>query len=172
MFCSKAIDLYKLISGKLIIELATLLDIADFAFSNCPNIKSISISNTVEWLGIGAFSGSKLPNNMVIPSSVRNICVYALCSTNTISITMPGNFNRGSSQTYEEDYMQVTNGFKTVHFNTHYEPCLKDSLLAEKFYTKKGDPEYKSYKGIIYTKNGKTLIQVPYKMKNINIRKA
>lgn len=145
--------------------------IADYAFGDCTHIQAISIPSSVKEIGFYAFSGANLPTT-TIPSTTKKIGATAFTTRNPFSITLPGDFEPIWTG-YLEDYdNRISFGFKTVHLNAPYNPANKTQFAANKIYTMKNDPKYKSYKGVVYSKNGKTLVQVPSNMKKVNIRKG
>ncbi len=145
--------------------------IADGAFSDCTKIQSVSIPSTVKQIGFYAFQGSKLPS-MKIPKSTKEIGATAFYSNNKFSITMPGDFKTIWNGYLEEDDNHISYGFKKIYLNSPYKPANKTQFDSDKIYTAKSDPKYKSYKGVVYSKNGKTLVQVPSNTKNVKVRKG
>ena len=61
---------------------ARITNIADYAFSNCINLKSIEIPSSVTSIGGGAFEGCNSLTSIVIPSSVTSIgyAVFDFCN--------------------------------------------------------------------------------------------
>lgn len=145
--------------------------ISDYAFSDCANIKSISIPSSVLEIGFYAFGGAKLPT-ITIPSTTKKIGATSLTTRDPFSITMPGDFEAVWNPYLESDDDFISYGFKTLHLNSPYSPKNKSQFTSNNIYTMKGDPKYKSYKGVVYSKNGKTLVQIPSKAKKVNIRKG
>ena len=145
--------------------------IADYAFSECKNIKSISIPSSLTDIGFCAFYNSNLPT-LTLPKTVRRIGAWSLTTNKPFSITMPGDFKLVWNDYLEEYERYISYGFKKIKLNSPYKPENKTQFDSDSIYTVKNDPKYKSYKGTIYSKNGKTLVQVPANTKNVKIRKG
>ncbi len=145
--------------------------IADYAFSDCRNIKSISVPTSLTDIGFYAFSNSNLPT-LILPKTLKRIGATSFNTNKPFSITMPGNFKLVWNSYLEEDERYISYGFKKIKLNSPYNPTNKVQFASDSIYTMKNDPKYKSYKGTVYTKNGKTLVQVPAHTKHVKIRKG
>lgn len=68
----------------------TIISIGDYAYSNCENLKSVQIPNSVEIIGKYAFDYCTKLESVSIPSSVKSIgeCAFNHCSELT-SIIIP-----------------------------------------------------------------------------------
>ncbi|MCR5836647.1 MAG: leucine-rich repeat domain-containing protein [Lachnospiraceae bacterium] len=148
-----------------------VIGVADFAFSECKNIEKVSLSDTVKQIGCHAFEDAKL-KSLVIPASVEKMGSDAFVSiSKEATVTMPAKYEWACE---DSDVLPGTifDGVKEINLNTNYDPECMEVLRADRINTKSSDPKYKSYKGIVYTKNGKKLVQVPQGTKNLKIRKG
>lgn len=70
-------------------EQYTVAGISGYAFSGCKNLKYVSMPNTVERIGMCAFSGSGI-TSVDIPNSVTDLDLYVfLGCNNLISVNIP-----------------------------------------------------------------------------------
>ena len=69
--------------------------IGSSAFSNCAEIKNVTLPNSVTNIGANAFEGCSSLTRITIPSSVKRIegCAFFLCSSLT-SVTIPNSVTR------------------------------------------------------------------------------
>ena len=150
--------------------------IGDYAFMECTNLTSITIPNTVKAIGHRALANIAV-KEITIPNSVEKIGEEILIeSINLKKITMPGNFECVNYNDWEE-YLEyptsrLFDDVDELYLNSTYNPGNKWNFTAKKIYTAENDNKYKSYDGVVYTKDGKTLVQVPYKMKKVEVRKG
>ncbi|MCR5703236.1 MAG: leucine-rich repeat domain-containing protein [Eubacterium sp.] len=149
--------------------------IADKAFYGCTNMTNVKMPKSVSEIGHYAFYNTRL-TSVTIPKSVECIGAASFCTrTKLKKVTMPGHYNyiwkRG-----DEDEGTINrvfnNGVKEIHFNSTFKNDQNSLFLADKIYTAKDDMKYKSYNGIVYTRDGKKLVLVPYTTKKLNIRKG
>lgn len=146
-----------------------IIAIGDNAFSNCNNLTSVTIPETVKSIGHVAFYNTGL-TSIIIPKTVKNIgeVVFGICKLK--KVTMPGDFNYIRME--DEWVDNIFHNMGEIHLNTSFKKKNMGYLRANKIYTSKNDKKYKSYKGIVYSKNGKKLVMVPYNTKVLKIRKG
>ena len=144
--------------------------IGDHAFGNCINLKTIVLPNSVVDIGIRAFYEIGA-TEITIPSTVKRIGENFLSGDNLKTVTMPGDFEAVRDSDEGVGCVLLWK-VSTINLNTPYSPKNKKQFLSDKINTVKNDPKYKSYKGVVYDKKGKTLVQVPSTTKNIKTRKA
>ena len=157
---------------KLVIQ-SGITAIADDAFSGCKNMASVEIPKTVVSIGHRAFQEDGL-TSLTIPKSVKNIGYVPFRYNNKLKkVTMPGTFRYVIPEDYDHANRALFGeGVQEIHLNTAFEKKMMGFYLADKIYLAKGDKKYKSVQGVIYTKNRKTLIMVPYSTKELKIRKG
>ena len=103
------------------------------AFSDCTNLKIITIPNSIKSIGDGAFSGCSSLTNVTIPNSVTSIGygAFGYCSSLT-SITIPNSVTSiGDNAFLDCDFLEIIN---TDSNNGHY--SSKDGVLFNKDKTK------------------------------------
>lgn len=146
--------------------------IGDEAFYECKKLKKVTISDTVTDIGYNAFASTGI-SEIVIPSTVKRIGAYSFYDCKKLKkVTMPGKFE--AVPMYDEDnYTEnIMRQVKEIHLNSEFSSNNMCSFNAKKIYTWKNDNKYKSYKGVVYTKNGKKLVMVPAGTENLKIRKG
>ena len=142
-----------------------ITELPEEAFAGCNKAEEITISSSVRKIGMHAFSDTAV-KDMVIPKTVKGIG-WGICERckQLESLTVPGNFKvlKPSSDKYYEPFVVGEYALKTVKFSTALEPELVRMVGdCEKFELQDSDPNYKSIDGMIYTKDGKTLVRIPY----------
>lgn len=118
--------------------------IYNYAFAHCPNLTEINLPTGLKDIGIGAFVGCKKLKNIEIPNQVDCIPEHTF-----IGCTQLTNINIGSE----------TASINIKAFDNC--PNLVNITVA------KNNPIYKDIDGILYTKDGKTLIFYPRGRKEI-----
>ena len=172
--------------------------IADFAFKGCKKLKEIILPSTLKKIGACAFEGCPI-KNISIPKSVKSIEPGAFASSSIKSITIPktvkklgegvfGNCKKLESITmpgnigvikYEiPDYEYQPKSFvgdsckslKKIKFTTSLNiNILKRVGKSGGFEVLANDPKYKSVNGLLYSKDGKTLLRIPHGRKKVII---
>lgn len=137
----------------------------EFAFKNCKKATSIKIASSVKKIGMQAFAKTSV-KKLTIPKTTENIG-WGICMDCDLleTLVIPGKFNvlKPSFDHWLEPFVTGKNSLKTVKFSTALNPelvrmagdCVNFEVLQD-------DPEFKSIDGIIYTKDGKTLVRIPY----------
>ena len=111
---------------------------------------------TLKELGVYVFYGCKKLDNITMPGKIKNIeSVYS---------------------EYEYDYLPrafyggTSHSLKKVKFTTAIDFDIVSRVAqSQNFQVAANDSKYKSVDGMIYTKNGKTLVGIPYGRKKIVI---
>ena len=92
--------------------------IKDNAFSNCPNLESVTIPGSVNKIGDGAFSGNRKLQSVVIQNGVKEIGRKAFRNCkNLTSVTIPGSVNKIGDDAFEYSSLQsvvIQNGVKEI----------------------------------------------------------
>lgn len=103
--------------------------IKDFAFSNCPNLQSVTIPEGVISIGKGAFNQCGSLQSVTIPSSVTSIddVAFARC---------------GSLQS-----VSISSGVEYISSNAFYEDTSLSEIVVDK-----NNPYYRSENGVLFTK--------------------
>ncbi len=133
------------------------------AFAGCLKLKEVSIADSVRSIGAGAFMQTDL-REITIPNSVKKLGNSALSSCKNLkNIKMPGNVKI----TYESDQyfpvvqFDVNSPVKTIELTSSLNLEIFMYLSAENIVVSKNDPKYTSIDGILYTKDGKSLVRIP-----------
>ena len=122
------------------------------AFSGCKGLTNVTIPNSVTSIGIGAFSNCFGLTNIVIPQNVNNIGIGAFKNcTDLMVVSISGESTVFGSDVYDP--------------NSVFEGCigLKDIEVA------KVNAMYQSVDGVLYSKDGTSLIYCPIAKKGIVI---
>ena len=160
---------------KEIILPSTLKKIGAYAFEDCP-IKNITIPKSVKSIEPGAFAGSSI-KSITIPKTVKKLGegVFGDCKK-LESITMPGNIGVIKYEEPDDEYQPKSfvgdscKSLKKIKFTTSLNiNILKRVGKSGGFEVMANDPKYKSVDGLIYSKDGKTLLRIPHGRKKVII---
>ena len=160
---------------KEIILPSTLKKIGAYAFEECP-IKNITIPKSVKSIEPGAFAGSSI-KSITIPKTVKKLGegVFGNCKK-LESITMPGNIGVIKYEIPDYEYQPKSfvgdscKSLKKIKFTTSLNiNILKRVGKSGGFEVMANDPKYKSVDGLIYSKDGKTLLRIPHGRKKVII---
>ena len=160
---------------KEIILPSTLKKIGAYAFEDCP-IKNITIPKSVKSIEPGAFAGSSI-KSITIPKTVKKLGegVFGDCKK-LESITMPGNIGVIKYKEPDDEYQPKSfvgdscKSLKKIKFTTALDiNILKRVGKSGGFEVLANDPKYKSVNGLLYSKDGKTLLRIPHGRKKVII---
>ncbi|RHP20798.1 leucine-rich repeat domain-containing protein [Clostridium sp. AF34-13] len=160
---------------KEIILPSTLKKIGAYAFEDCP-IKNITIPKSVKSIEPGAFAGSSI-KSITIPKTVKKLGegVFGDCKK-LESITMPGNIGVRKYEEPDDEYQPKSfvgdscKSLKKIKFTTALDiNILKRVGKSGGFEVLANDPKYKSVNGLLYSKDGKTLLRIPLGRKRVVI---
>ena len=160
---------------KEIILPSTLKKIGAYAFEECP-IKNITIPKSVKSIEPGAFAGSSI-KSITIPKTVKKLGegVFGDCKK-LESITMPGNIGVIKYEEPDDEYQPKSfvgdscKSLKKIKFTTSLNiNILKRVGKSGGFEVLANDPKYKSVNGLLYSKDGKTLLRIPLGRKRVVI---
>lgn len=126
----------------------TIKRIGPFAFDFCENLESCNLPDGLEGIGRGAFQCCYKLKEVDFPDSLRWIDDFAYnhCSSlENTTIEIPAN---------------VESIGKNPQYPAHmFYDCGTDSFTE--FVVKNGNGVYEAYEGILYARNGKTLVSIP-----------
>lgn len=126
----------------------TIKRIGPFAFDFCENLESCNLPEGLEGIGRGAFQCCYKLKEVDFPDSLRWIDDFAYnhCSSlENITIEIPTN---------------VESIGKNSQYPAHmFYDCGTDSFTE--FVVKNGNDVYEAYEGILYARNGETLVSIP-----------
>ncbi|MCR5837798.1 MAG: leucine-rich repeat domain-containing protein [Lachnospiraceae bacterium] len=150
-----------------------IIGIADYAFMGCKNIKKITLPDGLEQIGCYAFADAAL-KELTIPATVTKIgyMPFEKISKDAV-VTMPATgLEAKCVEHYDVLSDAIFNRVKEINLNTNYTPDKKFIFASEKLNVLGSDPNYSSFDGVVYSKDGKKLIQVPRYKDTLNIRKG
>lgn len=144
-------------------------------FKNNKKIKKIVIKSGVTSIPQDAFYGCKNLTSATVAKSVTSIGQEAFGQCNHLkTLTLPGNFKlKVDKKDPDNRFYCIADGKKlqTVTFNTKLKVENATYFYTNAFQLALSDPKYKSIDGVIYTKNGKGIVRVPYKRTSLVLDK-
>lgn len=142
--------------------------ISNSAFKNYKNLKTVVIPKSVKKIGWDSFSGTAI-QKLTVPASVTSIGQNSFSGmTKLEKLTVPGNFTIKTKVGDDCSYT-ICNKVDTVEFNTPLNLKRAAAFTSNNYLVKKSDSKYKSIGGVIYSKDGKSLVRVPYQRKELVI---
>ena len=133
------------------------------AFAGCLKLKEISIADSVKSIGACAFMQTDL-REITIPNSVKKLGNSVLSSCKKLTkVKMPGNVKiiYGSDEYFPVFQFDVDSPVKTIELTRSLNLEIFMYLSAENIVVSKNDPKYTSIDGLLYTKDGKSLVRIP-----------
>ena len=140
-------------------------------FKDCKKVTSIKIASTVKRIGIHAFANTGI-KSITIPKSVKKLG-SGVCDgcTKLETVTMPGDIDVIKINPRKDyitglfylkgDYVS-SQPLKKVKFTTALNTDILPRVGAcENYEISQKDSRFKSIDGMIYTKDGKTLVRIP-----------
>lgn len=142
--------------------------ISDNIFKNYKNLKTVVIPKTVTKIGWQSFSGTSI-KKLSVPSGVKTIGQEAFSNMSKLEkLTIPGKFSIKAMKGDDRSNM-VCNKVDTVAFNTKLDIKRTSAFTSDNFIVSKSDTKYKSIDGVIYSKDGKSIVRVPFMRKELVI---
>lgn len=129
-------------------------------------IKKIVVKKGVTSIPVKAFTKYKNVTSATVATSVKKIGQDAFKCKKLKKLTVPGNFTIVSKKN-SKGAPWITDKVNTVTFNSKLNLERAAAFDANNLVVKKSDPKYKSIKGIIYTKNGKEIVRVPFQRSEV-----
>ncbi|MDD4637074.1 MAG: leucine-rich repeat domain-containing protein, partial [Bacteroidales bacterium] len=141
--------------------------IRSFAFEGCSNLASVTFPETLERIELSAFSYCKGLTSLVLPTKLTTIlaCAFRGC-TGLTSLVIPNNVTRIepnafidctglSSVTIPDQNLGVSNGY------TPFLLVFTECVGMKEIHVYPTNLKYTSVDGILFSKDGKTLIAYP-----------
>lgn len=145
-----------------------ITSIPDKAFFKCSNLKEVKMSSTVKKIGCYSFSGTSI-ENVKVPSGVKTIGQSAFRSTKKMKkLTLPGNFTL-KTLPGDDAAFTIADQVENVVFNSPLKLDTTTMFYADNLVTDQRDTKYKSIRGVIYSKDGKSIVRVPFGRKELTI---
>ncbi len=131
---------------------------------NKDRIKKIVVKQGITSIPKWAFSDFRKAKEVVIAGSVKEIGQEALPGSKMLKkVTMPGTFRlvceSGDDAVYEVE--SPGSRIDTVSFNTPLSLKTPAMIKSNHLIVSKGDKNYKSMDGVIYSRDGKSIVRVP-----------
>lgn len=133
-------------------------------------IKKIVVKKGVTSIPIGAFTKYQNVTSATVATSVKTIGERAFSCKKLKKLTIPGKFKLKTMKGDEAGYA-VSGKVDTVIFNTNLDLVRAAAFNANNLIVKKSDPLYKSVDGVIYSKDGKAIVRVPFQRQEITLAK-
>lgn len=143
-------------------------------FSNNQRIQKITVKKGVTSISANAFSGCKQVTSISIATSVKTIGQNAFSSCKKLAkLTLPGNFSLKLLSGDDAIWNLTENtAIDTITFNTSLNINNISYLNANNLEVRKSDPAFRSIEGVIYSKDGKSLVRVPSLRKELSFDKG
>ncbi len=137
------------------------------AFYGCCRLEQVSIPKTVKKIGRESFGGTAI-RKIKIPTSVKTIGEYAFINCKNLKkVTMPGDIKVKYGD--EGSDSLSCNIIETIKFNTDFNPRSAAYFKTNNLEVMKNDSKFQSIDGVVYSKNGKSIVRVPNQRKNVEI---
>lgn len=134
------------------------------AFDGCKSISSISLPNSLTYIGDGAFAeaigGNDTPVSITIPSSVTKIGARAFKNTNISSVSLPSGLQKIGDEAFYgcNELNGVTIGQNVNELGSNaFGGCAKLTNIS----VNSQNAKYTSENGVLYTKNKDKLVCYP-----------
>lgn len=144
--------------------------VSDKAFYKCKNLSKVTIGKSVKKIGIDSFNGTKI-KKVTIPKKVKEIGQDAFENCKQLeNITLPGKYTLKKKKG-DDAYATIMGGSMadTVTFSTSIDLKTVTYVNSNVFDVSANDKNYTSKSGMIYTKDGKTLVRVSAGTKELSI---
>lgn len=137
--------------------------ISNGAFKGFTNLKTVSIPSSVKKIGWDSFQGTAIAE-LKVPASVKSIGQSAFSNCKKLKkLTVPGNFKIVTMKGDDGSYSLTGEpGIDTIVFQTNLKIENAAYFVSNNFVVKKDDPNYQSKNGVIYSKDGKSIVRVPF----------
>lgn len=132
-------------------------------------VKKIVIKKGITSIPINAFTSYRNVTSATVPASVKTIGQSAFKCKKLKKLTVPGNFKIKSYKDADYAEFWITDKVDTVVFNTNLVLDRVSAFDADNLVVKKSDPKYKSIDGVIYSKDGKEIVRVPFQREEITL---
>lgn len=137
-------------------------------------IRKIIVKKGITALPVSAFESMKNVQEIEIASSVRKMGDYALpCGKRLKKVTMPGKFQYVRDEE-NPDYISHSLiderwHIDTICFNSPLSLKTLSFVKSNNLIVSKKDKNYKSIGGVIYSKDGKSIVRVPAYRKSLTV---
>ena len=154
----KKAKIKKLVLGK------GVTSIPEGSFSGCKNMTSVKISKTVKKLGPFSFAGSKI-RTLTIPNTVKYLGEDLFSNCKKLKkVKMPGKFWFIHQEDPDSSITILNSKSDTIEqvtFTTDLDYSTPGMIFCNNLFVKKKDARFVSVDGVVYTKDKKVLVRVP-----------
>ena len=133
-------------------------------------VKKIVVKKGITSIPVNAFTTYKNIKSATVATSVKKIGQNAFKCDKLEELTIPGDFTITSLKGGKAEYW-ISDKVNTVTFNTNLNIERAAAFDTNNLVVKKSDPKYKSIGGIIYSKDGKEIVRVPYQRGEVVLEK-
>ena len=159
--------------------------IGSCAFFQCKSLNGIRFSNNLKKISLLAFAGCESLTSIDLPDSLTHIYSSAFSSTGLTSVDIPFGVTVIEYQTFSSCdslvEVKLPQGLTTIGFDAFLNCTALEKIVIPSSVTKidrtifngcsslkeitveEGNTAYKSVDGVLYTKDGKTLVEYPGK---------
>ncbi len=133
--------------------------------------KKIIVKNGITAINKKSFYKFKKTKYVNIAKSVKKIGAYSLPYNKLEKVVMPGDFDFYGDFEEESTYSSITYPYVNadVEFNTDIKLDSLKHVFSKSFKAKKGDKNYITKDGVIYTKDGKSVVKIPFSIGRYNV---
>ena len=149
-------------------------NISNNAFKNFKKVKKISIAKTVKKIGVNAFYKTAI-KNLTIPKNCKKLGSGFMDYCKKLDkVTLPGDFviidKKGNAKSIRNKAHGTTVDTVTFNSNLDYNACAYFDTYD--FQTAASDPKFKTFDGVVYTKDGSGIVRVPSGRDTLVIREG
>jgi len=136
-------------------------------FVGCSSLASITFPDSLETIGSSAFDNCKGLTSFVLPTSITSIGSYAFRGcTGLTSLVLPNSITKIGEYAFKgcTGLTSITMPDETLGFNESYTPyfiLFSECKGIKEIHVYPTNPKYTSVNGILFSKDGKTLIAYP-----------
>ena len=160
-------------------------EIADWAFSNCSLLESVTLPSNCKTLGYHAFDGCSSLHTLTLNDGLETISNSVISGTKVGEIVIPDSVKRVEHYAFERSGLKrvVLGSGTQIIYTTAFDMCnlLEEIVISstfekfsdsdvfplfqslKKFVVHEDNPYYMAKDGVLYSKDGKILINYPKK---------
>ena len=149
-------------------------NISNNAFKNFKKVTKISIPKTVKSIGINAFYKTKI-KKLTIPAKCKKLGASFIDYCKALdTVTLPGDFvivdKKGTAKKVRGRTYGTTLDTVTFNSNLDYNACAYFDTYN--FQTTSNDAKFKTFDGVVYTKDGTGLVRTPAGRDTLAVREG
>lgn len=146
--------------------------ISNNAFNGCKKLTKVSIPSSVKKIGINAFAKTKI-KSLKIPAKTTKLGEGFINNCKKLdTVTLPGTFDiinsKGNKKSYKGSILGTD--LVTVKFNSSIDYNNAAYFRTLNFVVSTKDPNFSTYDGVIYTKDGTGVVRVPSARDTVELR--